>query len=63
MDINHQKEREMILKIEAAVGAGDDFLATVLDAVAKERSTAMIQVAGEYGHLYITEIEVIEDDD
>lgn len=53
----------MILKIEAAVGAGDDFLATVLDAVAKERSTAMIQVAGEYGHLYITEIEVIEDDD
>jgi hypothetical protein len=51
-----------LLRIETTVGAGDDFLATVVKSVA-DGDSVMVQVAGEYGHLIIDAIEVIEDDE
>lgn len=51
----------MKLIITAEVGAGDDFLTTVIEAVNDENSQVYVQVAGEYGHLYVEEIEVIEE--
>lgn len=51
-----------ILRIETTTGAGDNFLATVVKAVA-DGGSVMVQVAGEYGHLIVEAIEVIEDDE
>lgn len=49
------------MTITAEVGAGDDFLNKVIEGVKDERSNVYIQVAGEYGHMYVESIESIED--
>lgn len=36
-------------------GAGEDYMVRVLDAIETDRSV-YIQIAGEYGHLRVTEI-------
>lgn len=52
----------MKLVLTAEIGAGgDDFLATVIEAVNDENGNVYVQVAGEYGHLYVEDIEVLEE--
>ena len=51
----------MRLEIEVTAGAGDDFPNTVIEAVNRGDSV-YVSVAGEYGHLIVEEIEVMEED-
>lgn len=51
----------MRLVLTAEVGAGDNFLDTVIDAVSDERSNVYVVVAGEYGHLQVESIEEVDE--
>lgn len=52
----------MRLTLTVAIGAGgDDFLDRVIEAV-NNQENVYVQVAGEYGHLHVEDIEKLEED-
>ena len=50
----------VIMTVE--IGAGDDFFNRVVEAVNDDRSEVYVQIAGEYGHLYVESIEKVGDE-
>jgi hypothetical protein len=50
------------MTVTAEVGAGEDFLNTVLEAVNDDHYNVYMVVAGEYGHLHVESIDEIVDD-
>lgn len=50
------------LTMTVAVGAGDGFLDTVVEAVNNQENVYIV-VAGEYGHLHVESIEDVDPDE
>lgn len=55
-----EESTKLIITVSLGAG-GDDFLDKVIEAV-NNQETVLVQVAGEYGHLYVEDIEQLEED-